>query len=747
MRAPIALIAAACLSGASTGAAQVKSGKPPWADTARESSVYPIGEAVPVYRAVLDFLYHDGNRQPTVIIMRDTVERHALGACPVARCAGSPKWAHKSKIDTATIIAYSRLSPKQPGLRDFGYSIPIVLISNDDVNRMNADGTELLAQHPELRDPNGYGGAIWGFWAELRRMYPGAWGVTTISKVGFNGPQSEALINVYQWCGAGCHSNEILFLKKSAGRWRVVERIPVDIQIDQPDFILRYVGPAGQQPSESEIVPDSRSGIPSETASRDAVYRAVLDSLYSFQGERPGTIVLTDFFRGPWDPHKTLNVDAELARKFEVLRRIRAPLDTRPSYRIPILILSKDSLASLTKNGVAIDTLQTGAPLDVALAKQYPGAWGIVSMSRVAFNADRTSAMLYTYHTCGGNCHNGDTWLLQRTAKGWHVSDRVTSLSEPDLQIEPLRYLGLDVDPNAYRKRRVQGVVVNDSTGKPISFLDINLRRTLNTGRTVSQPSIRTDSAGRYTLINPPLNANIELLVPCRGSARNAWAQPISVMPGLDTTINMRIDFAVCDTTAVVEQSPPRPNLVAGAEAFVWRDSARFVFPRQPSNAYVWDVPLKGLGEGSAEYVWEVEWEIPEKSAGHVPQSLSLIKDWRPGGPHFGSLGQLIAGVPLWAMVECLSCDGAVYDDPKTDHSKVFATVENDELVFVIRGAKAVRRIFPKIPATVTFRQSVWHVPHGEYGPGDQTSTQEVLVNCRNADASPENGHRCDMKN
>ena len=746
MRVPVALICAAFVSTASPAAAQVKPAKPPWADTARESSVYPIGEAVPVYRAVLDFLYHDGKRRPSVIIMRDTVERHALGACPFASCVGSPKWAHKSKIDTATIIAYSRLSPKQPGLRDFGYSIPIVLISNDDVHRMNADGVELIAQHPELRDPNGYAGAIEGFWAELRRKYPGAWGVTTISKVGFNPTQTEALINVYQWCGSGCHSNEILFLKKSGGRWRVVERIPVDVAIDQPAFVLRYVGPAGQEPSESEIVPDTRSGIPSEATARDAVYRAVLDSLYSFQGEHPKTIVFTDFFRGPWDPHKKLNVDVDLARKFEVLRRIRAPLDTRPSYRIPIVVLSKDSLLSLTKKGAALDSGQTGAPLDVALAKRYPEAWGIVSMSRVAFNDKRTSAMLYTYHTCGENCHNGDTWLLQRTADGWHVRDRVTSLSEADLRVEPLRYLGLDISPNTYRPRRVQGVVVNDSTGKPIPFLDINVRRTLNTGRTVSEPSIRTDSAGRYTLTNLPLNANVAMIIPCRTSSRSAWAEGIGVLPGLDTTINMRVNFSVCDTTAVVEEQPPRPNLVAGAEAFIWRDSARFVFPLQPTNIYPWDVPLKGLGRGSAEYVWEVRWEIPEKRAGELPYLLWLIKSWQPGGPHVGSLAQLIAGLHLEPMVECVTCDGAVYADPRTDHSKVFATIENGKLVFVIRGAKAVRRIFPMIPATVTFTQSVWHRVEGQFGPGDFTSSQEVLVNCRNSDVSPESKHRCDMK-
>jgi hypothetical protein len=120
-----------------------------------------------------------------------------------------------------------------------------------------------------------------------------------------------------------------------------------------------------------------------------------------------------------------------------------------------------------------------------------------------------------------------------------------------DLQVEPLRYLGADVSPIAYRPRRVQGVVTDEVTGKPFPFLDLIIRRTLNSGVNVTDPPVRTDAAGHYTLTKLPLNAAMTMVVPCPGEQHAAQAQSIGVMPGMDTTINISVNFAICDTTAV----------------------------------------------------------------------------------------------------------------------------------------------------------------------------------------------------
>ena len=725
---------------------------PPWADTIGESPIYPIGDAVPVYRAVLDLLYLDGSKRPSVIIMVDSAEGgHVGGPCPIAKCIGDP-WKHKSKMDSSTLRAYAWMTRKQPGLVQFGYPIPIVFISYDDVRRMDADGRELLASHPTPPDlPK----RTSGLWAELQRKYPGAWGVAILSKVSFNNRHTEALIQAHEWCSDDCRVHETLFLRQTKGLWRVVERIPEQVDPGYSPY-GRYLGPMGTTPSESEIIPVDRPGVPTEATARAEVYRLVLDSLYFVNGERPKRIVLTNWsWTGGGIPAHNSTIDSALVKRFAVLSAIRAPLDAISGYRVPISTLPLDSVPALRERGAALDVEATGNPFYVALARQYPGAWGMLGVSRIAFNANRSQALVNTYHACGNDCMNRDTWFLTRSGRSWRIAERMPMEKRNNVEVEPLRYVGADVSPIAYRPRRVRGVVTNEETGKPIPFLDITIRRMLNSGVNVTDAPVRTDKAGRYTITRLPLNAGMTMIVPCPGQQHAAQIQPIGVTPGMDTTINIPVNFGICDTTAVkaaaekaaaAKAAAAPPNPLSGAQAFISTDSARFEFPRQPTTTYEWDVPLKGAYAGSPEYMWDVNWEIADSLNGKAPYLLWLTKGWKAGGPRKGSLKQLISGVPLDPMIECTTCDGAIFEDPDTDHAKVFATVENGQLVFVVRGADAVRRIFPTPPARVTLSQTVRHVPHREYGPGDVSSSQQVLVNCRNSDESADAKHRCDVK-
>ncbi|HET9634561.1 MAG TPA: carboxypeptidase-like regulatory domain-containing protein, partial [Gemmatimonadaceae bacterium] len=288
-----------------------------------------------------------------------------------------------------------------------------------------------------------------------------------------------------------------------------------------------------------------------------------------------------------------------------------------------------------------------------------------------------------------------------------------------------------------------QGVVTDYTTGKPLPFLTIDVHRMLNSGLNVSDPSLRTDSAGRYTITNLPLYSSISLTVPCPDAPHGAAIQSFGVMPGMDTTINFPVDFDVCKPVVEAPPAPPPPSALSGAEAFIWQDSARFVFPLG-RNIYYWDIPAKGAYPGYPQYVWGVQWDIPDSRAGTTPYMLWLIKEWQPGGPRSGPLEKLIADVRLEPMIECTTCDGAVFEDPKTDHSRVFATVESGQLVFVVHGAQAVRRIFPSVPATVTFTQHIQLPAPG--ASGSAGASQEVLVNCRNSNESAEAKRHCDMQ-
>jgi hypothetical protein len=521
---------------------------PAWADTTNESAIYPVGDATPVYRAVLDLIYLDGNKRPSVIIMLDTAEGRMGGPCAFAKCLGDA-WKHKSKMDTATVLAFARFSRKRPGMRPFGYPIPIVFISYDDVRRMDADGHEVIASHPM---PNDLPQRSWGFWAELQRKYPGAWGVTILSKVGFNKRHTEALVQAHQWCSDDCRVHETLFLRQTKGRWRIVERIPEQVDAGSSPY-GRYLGPLGKTPKESEIVPVDRPGVPTEATARADVYRIVVDSLYSVNGERPKRVVLTNWFWAPGEiPAHTSTIDPALVKKFSVLGTIRAPFDAISRYRVPISTLPLDSVPALRERGAALDVEQIGYPFYVALTKKYPGAWGMLGVSRIAFNANRSQALVNTYHACGNDCVNRDTWFLTRSGKTWKIAERIPGERQPNVEVEPLRYLGADVNPTAYWPRRVRGVVTDEGTGKPMAGFTIRVRRLLNTGLMIDDPSLRTDSLGAFTLTRLPLNAGISLFFDCpNGRHEPVFVKPIGVTPGMDTTINASFPFGECD------QPPP----------------------------------------------------------------------------------------------------------------------------------------------------------------------------------------------
>jgi hypothetical protein len=516
---------------------------PPWADTTNESPIYPVGDAIPVYRAVLDLIYLDGNKRPSVIIMLDSAEGRMGGPCAFAKCLGAA-WKHKSKMDTATVLAFARFSRKRPGIRTFGYPIPILFISYDDVRRMDADGHEVIAAHPM---PNDLPKRSWGFWTELQRKYPGAWGGVILSKVGFNKRHTEALVQAHQWCSDDCRVHETLFLRQTKGRWRVVERIPEQVDAGSSPY-GRYLGPLGTTPKESEIIRVDAPGVPTEATARADVYRIVLDSLYSVNGERPKRIVLTNWFYSQTAiPAHTSTIDSALVKRFSVLGAIRAPFDAISGYRVPISTLPLDSVPALRERGTSLDVEQVGYPFWVAFANKYRGAWGMLGISRIAFNANRSQALVSTYHACGNQCVNRDIWFLVRSGKTWEIAERMPGEAQPYVEVEPLRYVGADVSPIAYRPRRVQGVVIDDA-GKAMANFPVRVRRLLNTGGMTDDPTLRTDSLGRFTLTRLPINAGMTLIFECPNHSPDGTIYtPISVTPGLDTTITIPFSLAVCN--------------------------------------------------------------------------------------------------------------------------------------------------------------------------------------------------------
>ena len=525
-------------------------GPPPWADTARESNVYPVGDAVGVYTAVLDLYFIDGAERPMMIVMHDTAEGRSGGPCPM-QCPEA--WLHKSEIDESTMLAFAKLSPKRPKMIPFGYPITIAYLSWEQDNQLRGQGRKLLEARRKVNYVNGED------WVEeFTRRFPGAWGFITLSKVGFDDRHTEALVQVHFLCGVSCASDEILFLKKTGSRWVVIERIPNDAEGLQPATGMRYRGSYGSRPGESEVLFPSKSPR-SEGEDATVVYETVLDSLYSFNGESPRRIVITDWFPVDFEtPAHSRPIQQSTLTRYKFFRGVRAPLDTRLHLRAPVTALPRDSMPEIEKLGKPLEKMvlerelmMETSPFWLGFRLHYPGAWGMTGFTRAAFNDDRTQALVFTSHSCGTSCRNDDTWLLERSNGKWEIAERIPRTADRYVELDSLRYLGADANPRAYRPRRIHGAFVTKPTGSPLA----HLRFTVHMNRDSS--FMRTDDLGRYEITNLPLMGGVALTVPCHGQPMLAGAanryssRPLLVAEfpsygGIDSTANVQVDLRRC---------------------------------------------------------------------------------------------------------------------------------------------------------------------------------------------------------
>ena len=528
-----------------------RGGRPPQADTTGRSRVYPIGDAVDVYRTVFDLFFMDGDESPTIIVMHDTAEGHSSDAPCFIACDKS--WPHRSKIDTATILGFARLRLGQPRIIPFGYSIPIVFMSWGDEARMRAEGRAHLEENHQ-RDyvpPQ-------EFVSEFGRKYPGAWGRLRLTGVGFNPAHTEALVQAAFMCGVMCSSDEMLFLKKVDNQWRVIERIPNHAEGFQPSGAMRYRGPAGHVPTESEVlassdrVPSHGGGAGAEGIDAAMVYRTVLDSLYNFHGELPGRIVIAD----SWPiqlyplPAHTRPIQPSTLERYTFMRGVRAPLYERLKLQAPVSILSRDSMPALEQLGHTVEKQVSGygeaidpSPFWLGFRQRYPGAWGTVGFTRVAFNLDRTQALVLTHHTCGTLCYNADTWLLERAGEAWRIVERIPREKDRNWGLDPLRYLGVDANPLDYRPRRIHGVFVTAATGRALPGLNVMVERGSRHFQLI------TDSSGGYSVDSLPLMGGILLKVRCPVPSARREPLLVAMLPsraGLDSTMNVSVDFRRC---------------------------------------------------------------------------------------------------------------------------------------------------------------------------------------------------------
>ncbi|HEX8072226.1 MAG TPA: hypothetical protein VF546_19930 [Pyrinomonadaceae bacterium] len=88
------------------------------------------------------------------------------------------------------------------------------------------------------------------------------------------------------------------------------------------------------------------------------------------------------------------------------------------AFRLPVPyeLVGQEELAGLGPKDVDVFWTHFNA--------RYPGAPGLLTLSAVGFNEERTQAIVYATHACGDACGGGTYYVLERRSGGWEVVRR-----------------------------------------------------------------------------------------------------------------------------------------------------------------------------------------------------------------------------------------------------------------------------------------------------------------------------------
>ena len=160
------------------------------------------------------------------------------------------------------------------------------------------------------------------------------------------------------------------------------------------------------------------------TTEEYAVYSAVIQTM--FVKESVKTIVVakhTTFYdyKSSWEkPEDYLRVMLEQLRPlspdtledFERKNNEQSELGLRLNLSLKYVLLDKQA---------PTNTPEAYAERWRSFYDQYPGSPGIISLSRVGFNANKDQAIVYAANICGGLCGKGYYVLLTMSGRGWKI--------------------------------------------------------------------------------------------------------------------------------------------------------------------------------------------------------------------------------------------------------------------------------------------------------------------------------------
>ena len=192
-------------------------------------------------------------------------------------------------------------------------------------------------------------------------------------------------------------------------------------------------GAAGQNPSGDAKPPESAVQAPASlSVDEAAVYSAVFASLFEAGPGRPIVLENRTSIGVPPGMWATTSVQGADTSKF--LAKL-AP-DTRADYQAknkksmtlpqPCALApecSAEDVVSLTAIVVTKNKNDKGWK---NFFSKYPNSPGILLVSRIGFNADKTEAIVYAGKSCGTLCGEGYYVRLTKIGERWAVADQTT---------------------------------------------------------------------------------------------------------------------------------------------------------------------------------------------------------------------------------------------------------------------------------------------------------------------------------
>jgi hypothetical protein len=231
----------------------------------------PRSRTYEVFDAVLDSLYHSHGDRPEVVIVADSLSWRDGGVA----YAGKFLLPHRSVIRSSTVESFERATDKSvPFMADYRYKQLLHVLTEGEFRQLMDRGKAIgrSSGSSQLREMP--------YWIAFTEKFPKAWGLTVLSRPGFNADSTESLIYVRHQCGGGCYSSEVILLDRLPAGWRIVERINAQSNEGLGSGAMRYLGPG------AHFVAMIRR-------EQDSVRRAIADSIARDRAPRRirGTII------------------------------------------------------------------------------------------------------------------------------------------------------------------------------------------------------------------------------------------------------------------------------------------------------------------------------------------------------------------------------------------------------------------------------------------------------------------------